>query len=73
MATKKTVTKKKVVKILDEVGVDNDPGIDVPVHARGLTSKWNFEKKPMSLTDKITWVLTVVNVAILITLVIQNI
>lgn len=55
----------------DEIGVDNDPGIDVPLHARGGQWKWNFEKK-MSLTDKITWVLTVVNVAILISLFIAH-
>jgi len=58
---------------LDEIGIDNDPGIDVPLHARGGDWKWNFEKKPMSLTDKITWVLTAVNVAILISLVIKNV
>lgn len=52
---------------LDQVGVDNDPGIDVPLHARGGQWKWNYENK-MPLHDKITWVLTAVNVAILITL-----
>ncbi len=59
----------------DEVGVNNDPGIDVPLHARGGQWEWNYERKP-SFMDKyvneVTWVLTVVNVAILITLVIKN-
>ena len=85
MATKKITTKKKVSKsksinsipndkwqaYWDEIGVDNEPDIDVPLHARGGQWKWNFENK-VSLTDKITWVLTVVNVAILITLIIEN-
>lgn len=53
--------------------LDDEPGIDVPFHLRGGDWKWNFEKKPMSLADKITWVLTVVNVAILISLVIKNV
>ena len=57
----------------DEIGVDNTTGIDVPLHLRGGEFHWNFEEKPMSLTDKITWVLTGVNVAILISLVIKNI
>lgn len=57
---------------LDEAGVNNDKGIDVPLHARGGEWKWNFEKR-MPLVDKITWVLTAVNVAILITLVIKNV
>lgn len=56
----------------DEKGVDNDPGIDVPLHARGGQWKWNYEKK-MPLTDKITLVLTVVNVLILLTLIIKNV
>ena len=58
---------------LDQVGVDNDPGIDVPLHLRGGHFKWNFEKTPMSIYDKITLVLTLVNVAILISLVIKNV
>lgn len=33
---------------------------------------WNFEKPKMSLTDKVTWVLTAVNVAILISLIVKN-
>ena len=57
---------------LDQIGVDNDPGIDVPLHARGLTSEWNFQKR-MPWYDKVTWVLTAVNVAILISLVIKNV
>lgn len=57
----------------DEKGVDNDPDIDVPLHARGGHFNWNFEyKKAMSITDKITWVLTAVNVAIFITLFVTN-
>lgn len=63
---------KKTIN-LDEVGVDNDPEIDAPIHLQGGEWNWNFEKKPMSLVDKITWVLTAVNVAILISLVIKNI
>lgn len=50
----------------------DEPEIEIP-HLRGGDWKWNFEKKPMSLADKITWVLTVVNVAILISLVIKNV
>lgn len=46
--------------------------LEIP-HLRGGDWKWNFEKKPMSLQDKITWVLTAVNVAILISLVIKNV
>lgn len=41
-------------------------------HLRGGDWKWNFEKKPMSLPDKITLVLTLVNVAILGYLIIKN-
>lgn len=75
--TKKTV--KKVYKgdvqgrhiSLDEQGVDNDPGIDVPLHLRGGSFQWNFQKR-MPWYDKVTWVLTGVNVAIFITLVINN-
>jgi len=64
----------KEYKDYDEIGADNDPGIDVPLHTRGLTSKWNFQKtkKRMPWYDKVTWVLTAVNVAILISLVIKN-
>lgn len=60
---------------LDQPGIDNDLGIDVPLHARGLTSKWNFQKtkKRMPWYDKVTWVLTAVNVVILISLVIKNV
>lgn len=57
---------------LEEKRVDNDPGIDVPLHARGGQWKWNFENK-MPLHDKITWVLTAVNVAILSYLIIKNV
>lgn len=56
----------------DEIGVDNDPGIDVPLHARGGHFSWNFEKKSMPWYNKVTWGLTAVNVAILISLVIKN-
>jgi hypothetical protein len=66
---------KKKTK-LDEVGVDNDPGIDVPLHVRGGHFTWNFEEKESFFdrnADKITWVLTVVNAAILISLVIKNV
>lgn len=56
----------------DEIGIDNDPGIDVPLHARGGEWKWNFQKK-MPWYDKVTWVLTAVNVGILISLVIKNV
>ena len=63
---------KILLKNIDEIGVDNNPGIDVPLHLRGGAWKWNFEKK-MSMEDKITWVLTAVNVAILISLVIENV
>lgn len=68
---KKTLTKRKAIK-LDEVGVDNNPGIDVPISLRGGEFHWNFDKKPMQLVDKITWVLTAVNVAIFVTLLIKN-
>ena len=57
---------------LDEIGVDNDPGIDVPPHLRGGEFNWNFEKKT-PIIDKILWVLAVVEVAILISLVIKNV
>lgn len=50
-----------------------DNAIDVPIHLRGGEFHWNFDKKPMQLVDKITWVLTAVNVAILISLFIKNI
>ena len=65
---KKTLTKRKAIK-LDEVGVDNNQAIDVPISLRGREFRWNFDKPKMSLVDKITWVLTAVNVAILISLV----
>lgn len=42
--------------------------LDVPMLRRIPSTK-----KPMSLPDKITWVLTAVNVAILISLLIRNI
>lgn len=58
-------------KYLDQVGVDNDPGIDVPLHIRGGHFKWNFQKR-MPWYDKVTWVLTGVNVAILGYLIIKN-
>lgn len=80
---KKTITKKaKLEDIerevdsyrarLDKVGVDNEDGIDVPLHLRGGEWTWNFEKK-IPLVDKITWGLTTVNVVIFIALVIKNI
>ncbi len=56
----------------DEQGVDNATGIDVPLHLRGGSFKWNFQKR-MPWYDKVTWVLTGVNVAILISLVIKNV
>ena len=81
MATKKTTNsfeKKKVKELNDEItkywdefGVDNDEGIDVPLHLRGGQWTWNFEKK-MPLVDKITLVITIVNVAILISLVVAH-
>ena len=74
---------------LDQTGVDNDPGIDVPLHARGGAWKWNFEEQDtfdkgtvvgyesaasdFKRVNRITWVLTAVNVAILISLVIKNV
>ena len=75
----KTDHNKKQVKMLTDklikAGkvVDNNPGIDVPVSLRGGNWTWNFEKKSMPLVDKITWILTAANVAILISLVIKNI
>lgn len=63
MATKKTITKKNIDKVWED--------IEVPIHLRGGSFHWNFEKR-MPLTDKITWVLTAVNVAILITLFVTN-
>lgn len=60
-----------IEKHLDEVGVDNAVGTDVPLHLRGGSFKWNFQKR-MPWYDKVTWVLTGVNVAIFITLVINN-
>lgn len=68
-------SKKEVIdfpEIGTQVGVDSDPSIDVPIHLRGGEFHWNFEKKPMALVDKITWVLTAVNVAILGYLIIKN-
>ena len=56
----------------DEIGVDNATGVDVPLHLRGGSFKWNFQKR-MPWYDKVTWVLTGVNVAIFITLIIKNI
>lgn len=56
----------------DEIGVDNATGIDVPIHLRGGSFQWNFQKR-MPWYDKVTWVLTGVNVAILISLVIKNV
>jgi len=56
----------------DEIGVDNATGIDVPLHIRGGSFQWNFQKR-MPWYDKVTWVLTGVNVAILISLVIKNV
>ena len=67
--TKRVV--KKVNPVLDEIGVDNATGIDVPLHLRGGSFQWNFQKR-MPWYDKVTWVLTGVNVAIFITLVIRN-
>ena len=67
--TKRVV--KKVNPVLDEIGVDNATGIDVPIHLRGGSFQWNFQKR-MPWYDKVTWVLTAVNVAILITLIIKN-
>jgi len=55
----------------DEVGVDNAVGIDVPLHIRGGSFQWNFQKR-MPWYDKVTWVLTAVNVAIFITLVVAH-
>ncbi len=52
--------------------LEKQEDIEIP-HLRGGDWKWNFEKKSMPLTDKITWVLTVVNVAIFISLVIKNV
>ena len=68
--TKRVV--KKVNPVLDEIGVDNATGIDVPLHLRGGSFQWNFQKR-MPWYDKVTWVLTGVNVAILISLVIKNV
>ena len=64
-------TRSKIVSSIQDA-IDRDyqrqqKEIDIP-HLRGGDWKWNFEKKPMSLADKITWVLTVVNVAILISM-----
>lgn len=88
MATKKKVTKKEKYKgehldkgiitheeaTIEQIsGAYNDQGIEVPLHLRGGYWKWNFDKKPMPWYDKITWVLTVVNVGILLTLIIKNI
>ena len=73
---RKAISKKEVIdfpEIGTQVGVDSDPSIDVPIHLRGGEFHWNFEKEPMPLVDKITLVLTVVNVAILICLVIKNV
>ena len=75
--TKKNVYVKKDGKVIgkfkmDEIGVDNATGIYVPLHLRGGSFQWNFQKR-MPWYDKVTWVLTGVNVAILISLVIKNI
>jgi hypothetical protein len=67
--TKRAV--KKVNPVLDEQNVDNAVGTDVPLHLRGGSFQWNFQKR-MPWYDKVTWVLTGVNVAIFITLVINN-
>ena len=72
VAKKKTTKRVKTnLKGLNVPTTTED--IDVPPHLRGGDWKRNFEKKPISLTDKITWVLTVVNVIILISLVIRNV
>jgi len=75
MPVAKKKTTKRIIKKpkLDQSGVDNDPGIDVPLHARGGHFKWNFEEDVTPWYDKITWVLTAVNVAIFISLVIKNV
>ena len=73
----------------DKIGVDNDPGIDVPLHAKGGAWKWNFQEQDafdegtvcgyesaasdFKIVNRITWVLTAVNVGILISLVIKNV
>ena len=72
-AFRSEIQRAKIPEYLDEIGIDNDPGIDVPLHARGGHFTWNFEeKRAMPWYDKVTWVLTAVNVAIFITLLIKN-
>lgn len=69
-------TKAKLPKAikLDEVGVDNTPHeIDVPLHLQGGEFHWNFEKRRWTVADKVTLALTIVNIAILITLIVKNI
>lgn len=41
----------------NEIGVDNDQGIDAPLHARGGRWKWNFESENMSSELAIMWIL----------------
>ena len=48
---------------VDEVGVDNDEGIDVPIHMRGGMFQWNFNKKK-DHSVKIMWVLAVLCVLV---------
>ena len=68
----KKFNQKEVIKKINKTLSDDWDEIEIP-HLRGGDWKRNFEKKPISLTDKITWVLTVVNIAILISLVIRNV
>lgn len=73
MATKKKTVTKRATKTSYQINVPTTTeDIDIP-HLRGGDWKWNFEKKSIPLSDKITWVCTVVNVAILISLVIKNV
>ena len=75
--TKKNVYVKKDGKVIgkfkmDEMGVDNVPNkVDVPVSGRGGKWMWNFEKK-VPVHDKITWVLTMLNIVILISFVVTH-
>lgn len=68
----KKFNQKEVIEKINKTLSDEWDELEIP-HLRGGDWKWNFEKKPMSLQDKITWVLTAVNVAILISLVIKNV
>ena len=68
----KKFNQKEVIEKINKTLSDEWDEVEIP-HLRGGDWKWNFEKKSMPWYDKATVALTVVNVAILISLVIKNV